>query len=56
MTGAAGKREGIGGGEAVREEGVLKVELHLFLMDWYRHGGNFTQCLFDRAFRMHVSY
>lgn len=37
-----------------REE--MKVELHLFLMDWYRQGGNLTRCLFDRAFRMRISY
>lgn len=37
-----------------REE--MKVELHLFLMDWYRQEGNLTLCLFDHAFRMHVSY
>lgn len=40
----------------VKRCGRMKVELHLFLTDWYRHGGNFTRCLFDHAFRMHVSY
>lgn len=43
-------------GRKAGKERLVKAELHLFFDGLVQTCGNFTRCLFDHAFRTHVSY